>query len=170
MDPRVEDALDRLSQLGDESLRHYRDELLDEICYLTGSELAYVAAMNLEEDILTMVGWSRGAMDSCGIMEQPIVYRLQETGMWGDAVRERDVVITNDYANSTRPTKRGYPEGHVHVTNHMNLPIFEDGRVVLVVGVGNKDGDYTREDAALIEELMNVVWDTFRARLWSATW
>ncbi|NDJ76050.1 MAG: GAF domain-containing protein [Chloroflexi bacterium] len=169
MNKKVKMALDRLAELEGAPLAEYRDALNDELCHLTGSELAYIAAMNLEEDVLTMVGWSRSAMEACGIEQRPIVYLLEETGLWGDAVRERQAVITNDYAKSTRPTKKGYPKGHVHVINHMNVPIYDGDRIALVVGVGNKDGGYTMDDAYDIEDLMNEVWDIFRMTLWEGT-
>ena len=170
MNPEVQDSLARLADMTDRPLREYRDAILDEVCYLTRSELSYVAAMNYEEDILTMVGWSKTAMGNCAIMDRPLVYPLEDTGLWGDAVRERKPVITNDYASSDRPTKRGYPKGHVRVINHMNVPIFEAGKIVLVVGVGNKDGDYTKTDAHNIEALMTEVWATFQRTLWDETW
>lgn len=167
----VEEALDRLfGMVEDYSLVEFRDAITEELNYITGSELSYFAATNLEEDTLTMIGWSRSAMGVCGVSDKPIVYDLAETGLWGDAIRERGPVITNDYQGLEKPTKKGYPEGHVHVVNHMNLPIWEGDRIVLVVGVGNKDGDYTMEDAHNVEDLMNEIWVAFRQKLWEATW
>ncbi len=170
MHPKVEAALARLRDMQGTSLPEYRDAITQELCKLTDSQLSYFAAMNLEEDILTMIGWSRSAMGSCGIMDRPIVYRLDETGLWGDAVRERGPVITNDYQASDKPTKKGYPQGHVQVDNHMNLPIFEGDRVVLVVGVGNKPGGYTMADVELVEEMMYEAWETFQRTVWENTW
>jgi two-component system phosphate regulon sensor histidine kinase PhoR len=165
----IQASLDRLESLTSAPLIEFRDALLDELCALTGSRLSYVAAMNLEEDVLTIVGWSKSAMDNCALPRRPMVYNLEDTGLWGDAVRQRKPVITNDYAHSTSPTKRGYPEGHVDVVRHMNIPIFEDDRIALVVGVANKEDDYTIEDAYNIEDLMNAIWHSFRRSLWDAT-
>ncbi|MBI5957408.1 MAG: GAF domain-containing protein [Chloroflexi bacterium] len=170
MHPKVKASLDRLLAMTDGSLGDYKDAITDELCALTGSPLSYIAALDLNEQTLTMVGWSKGAMASCQATDRPIVYPLEETGLWGDAVRERKAVITNDYQNLNKPTKKGYPKGHVHVSRHMNLPVFEDGYAVLVVGVGNKASDYTQEDARLLEELMVEVWKFFKEVLWQATW
>jgi two-component system phosphate regulon sensor histidine kinase PhoR len=165
----VQASFDRLEAMSGAPLIEYRDALLTELCAVTDSNLSYVAAMNLDEDVLTMVGWSKTAMENCALTQRPIVYDLETTGLWGDAVRERKPVITNDYAHSTSPTKRGYPEGHVVILRHMNVPIFEDDRIVLVVGVGNKEGEYTMEDAYNVEDLMNAIWHSFRRTLWDAT-
>jgi hypothetical protein len=165
----VKDSLARLEKMADSPLREYRDAINDELCAITQSEISYFAVMNADESILTMIGWSRTAMGMCMTMNKPIVYKLEETGLWGDAVRERKCVIVNDYANLVKPTKKGYPAGHVNVVRHMNLPIFEGKRIVLVAGVGNKPEDYTPGDAKNIEDLMNTAWTSFQKTLWAAT-
>lgn len=169
MNPAVRHALARLEQMAGSPLRQYRDAINDELCELTQSSISYFAAMNLDETILTMIGWSKSAMGMCATMTKPLVYMLEDTGIWGDAVRERTYVITNDYQNLIKPTKKGYPAGHVEVTRHMNLPIFDSGRIVLVVGVGNKPTDYTLEDVRNVQDLMNTAWATFQQTLWAET-
>ncbi len=44
---------------------------------------------------------------------KPIVYPIEKTGLWGDGVHEKRPVVTNDYKSLVRPTKKGYPAGHV---------------------------------------------------------
>lgn len=134
------------------------DILVNDGAALLGSTIAYYATMNDAEDVLTMVGWSKSAMDMCKVMDKPIVYPLEETGMWGDAVRERQAIITNDYEALKKPTKKGYPAGHVKVVRHLNAPIWEGTHVAGVFGVGNKPTDYTPEDAVLIVELGKAAW------------
>ena len=165
MHPKVRNVLTNLSDLGDSPMGDYRDAILGELCVLTDSQLSYVAAMNREEDVRTMVGWSRTDMEYCGIIDKPIVHELQHTGLWGNAVRERQVVITNDCANLDKPT---YPQGNTAVMNHMILPIFEGDRIALVVGVGNKTGDYNFDDAQIVEQMMSEVWYSFKMSLWEA--
>jgi len=146
-------------------LEEYKDGITRELCNLTGSTLSYFATMSPKEDVLTMIGWSKSAMSNCSMIDKPIVYELTATGLWGDAVRERKPVITNDYKNLVKPTKKGYPDGHVNVRKHINLPIFENGKVALVVGVGNKTDDYTLQDAKIIEAFMNEVWKVLKTKL-----
>jgi GAF domain-containing protein len=170
MNPKVEESLARMNTVINSSIFKFRDQLTDELCALTASEISYIAAVDIPENTLTMVGWSQTAMKNCAATLKPIVYNLDETGIWGDAVRERQAVITNDYQNLVKPTKRGYPAGHVHVIRHMNLPIFEGKHIAAVIGVGNKEAPYTQQDADLLEEFMNEVWPVFKEALWQATW
>ena len=165
MEPVVQSALDRLMMFSTKPLAEFKDAITRESCVLTGSTISYFATMNASEDVLTMIGWSNSAMANCAMIEKPIVYKLTETGLWGDAVRERKAVITNDYKGLVKPTKKGYPTGHVNVRKHMNLPIFDHNKVALVIGVGNKAGDYTLEDAKLLEAFGNEAWKVLKTKL-----
>jgi hypothetical protein len=76
-------------------------------------------------------------------------------------VRQRRPIVTNDYA-APNAHKRGYPPGHVPVTRHLNLPIFERDKIVVVVGVGNKVEPYNEEDINQITLLMNFMWSIIK--------
>ena len=165
MNPKVEEQLKQLATKADKTLDVYKDAITRGCCSLTQSTISYFATINPAEDVLTMIGWSQSAMMNCSMIDKPIVYKLVDTGLWGDAVRERKAVITNDYAGLVKPTKKGYPQGHVNIRQHMNLPIMEKGKVVFVVGVGNKAAGYTQEDAKQLEEFMSEVWKTLKTKL-----
>ena len=135
------------------------DIMVEEAVRLTGSVIGYFAMMNWNEDQLTMWGWSRSAMAECSAIHKPIVYKLTETGLWGDCVRYRSPVITNDYAASSSPNKKGYPKGHVEVIRHMNVPVWEGEKIRGVLGVGNKNTPYSDEDAQKLQNFGNQAWD-----------
>ena len=84
-------------------------------------------------------------------------YPLETTGLWGDAVRQRRPIITNDYA-APNPDKKGYPEGHVGIRRHLNIPVFDGDRIVAVAGVGNKEEEYDESDVRQLTLLMNGMW------------
>jgi GAF domain-containing protein len=96
-------------------------------------------------------------MTECAIIDKPIVYPVASTGLWGEAVRQRRPVITNDYA-ATNPLKKGCPQGHVLVKRHMNIPVFDGTRIVIVAGVGNKKEEYSQDDAQQLTLIMDGVW------------
>jgi GAF domain-containing protein len=167
---KVEAALGRLQGKTNKSMFDFRDAIIEELCNITNSEIAYFYASDISEEHLTLLGYSKSVMDSCMIIDRPSVYRVDETGLWGEAVRNRCPVITNDYEGTDNPAKRGLPEGHVPVHSHMNLPIFEGNRIVAIVGVGNKPGAYTDDDVENVRGLMEGVWVNFREALWDAVW
>jgi signal transduction histidine kinase/DNA-binding response OmpR family regulator len=104
-----------------------------------------------------MDSWSKTAMQQCAIIDKPIDYPVETTGLWGEAVRQRKPIITNDYA-APNPHKKGHPEGHVPVKRHMNVPIFDADKVVVVAGVGNKRDEYDESDVRQLTLLMQGMW------------
>ena len=150
-------ALVRLNEMDDAPLRDITDFALEQAVRLTKSSMGYLAFMSEDEKVLTMHSWSKEAMQECAILDKPLVYPVAETGLWGEAVRQRKAVITNDYA-AFNPLKKGYPSGHVQIQRHMNAPVFEGQRIVAVAGVGNKDAPYDESDVVQVRLLMMGMW------------
>jgi len=151
------EALLRFSQMTHATLPEITDYALEQAVLLTRSRIGYLAFMNDDESVLTMHSWSKTAMAECAIIDKPIVYPVVSTGLWGEAVRQRRPVITNDYA-APNPLKRGHPEGHVRVRRHMNIPVFDGERIVAVAGVGNKEEPYDDADVRQLTLLMEGMW------------
>jgi PAS domain S-box-containing protein len=151
------EALLKLNQMTEASLKEITDFALEEAVRLTRSKLGYLAFLNDDETVMTMHSWSKAAMGECAIIDKPIVYPVVTTGLWGEAVRQRKPVFTNDY-EAPNPLKKGYPAGHVRVLRHMNAPIFDGRKIVIVAGVGNKDDAYDESDLRQLTLLMQGMW------------
>ncbi len=151
------EGLGRLNQMADEPLQTLTDFALEQGVKLTSSCLGYLAFLNDDETVLTMHSWSRTAMQECAIIDKPIRYPVVTTGLWGEAVRQRKPIITNDYP-APNPLKKGHPPGHVKIIRHMNVPVFDAGRIVLVAGVGNKATAYDESDVRQLRLLMQGMW------------
>ncbi len=150
-------ALLKLNQMTKAPLKDITDFALDEAVRLTGSKIGYLAFMNEDETVLTMYSWSKSAMKECRIEDKPIVYSIEKTGLWGEAVRQRKPVITNDYSQENI-YKKGYPEGHVAIKSHVNIPIFDGDKIVAVAGVGNKEETYNDLDVQQVSLLIQGMW------------
>jgi PAS domain S-box-containing protein len=146
--------LNQKSQMADTEII---SDIVEDAIRLTGSTIGYLATMNDDESVMTMQYWSKSAHVSCSVIDKPIVYRLEKTGLWGEAVRQRKPIITNDYAAES-PLKRGIPDGHVPLVRHMNIPVFEGERIVAVAGVGNKGADYNDGDVSQLQLLLQGWW------------
>jgi PAS domain S-box-containing protein len=156
-------SLLELSRMTDQADHALTDFTLEKAIELTGSTIGYLAFMNEDETVLTMYSWSRQAMKECLIETRPLVYPVETTGLWGEAVRKRKPIITNDY-NAPDPVKKGYPEGHVNVRRHMNIPLFDGDRIVLVAGVGNKEELYGESDIQQLTLLMDGMWKIIKQK------
>ena len=151
----------QLNQMTEASSQEIMDFALEAATRLTGSDIGYLALVNDDETLLTLYAWSKSAMEKCRIADRPLVYPLETTGLWGEAVRQRKPIITNDYA-APNPWKKGYPEEHVPLTRHMNVPLSDGDHIVVVAGVGNKPSDYDESDVRQLELLMAGVWRIIR--------
>jgi PAS domain S-box-containing protein len=157
------EALSQLVQLEDKSLHELADFALEASVRLTKSRIGYFAFLNEEQTVLNMYAWSAAALAECGVKDRTMVYPVETTGLWGEAVRQRRPVITNDY-EAPNPWKRGMPQGHVRVKRHMNVPVFDGDRIVIVAGVGNKEEAYNESDVRQLTLLMDGLWKTIRRR------
>ncbi|MCK4795327.1 MAG: GAF domain-containing protein, partial [Desulfobacteraceae bacterium] len=157
------EALLQLGQMSAASLKEIMDFALEAAVRLTESKIGYLAFMNEDETVLTMHSWSKTAMKQCAIIDKPIVYPVETTGLWGEAVRQRKPVITNDYS-APNPMKKKYPKGHVEVVRHMNIPVFDGDHIVAVAGVGNKNTLYDESDVQELTLLMQGMWRLIRRK------
>ena len=157
------EALVKLNQMTGASLKEITNFAREEAVRLTGSKLGYLAFMDAYETSLIMHSWSKSAMEECTIEDKRFIYPIKTTGLWGEAVRQRKPVITNNY---TAPSslKKGYPKDHVHLTRHMNVPIFDGDRIIAVAGVGNKEEDYDESDLRQLTLLMQGMWQLIQRK------
>ncbi len=156
-------ALLELSRMTGRTDQALTDYALEKAIELTDSTIGYLAFMDEDEKVLTMYSWSQAAMKECRIEGKPLIYPVETTGLWGEAVRQRKPIITNDY-EAPNPIKRGYPAGHVCVKRHMNIPLFDGNRIVLVAGVGNKREPYGESDIRQLTLLMDGMWKIIRQK------
>ncbi len=139
------------------------DCALHEVLKISGSQYGYIYFYNEEKEELILNSWTRDVMEKCTVPEQPKVYRLADTGIWGQVVRQRKPIIVNDFSQAN-PLKRGYPEGHVALKRFMSVPVFIDDQIVAVVGVANKQHDYDQTDVDEMTMLMSGVWNAVQRR------
>jgi transcriptional regulator with GAF, ATPase, and Fis domain len=136
--------LDRIIQQG-----------LDDAVRLTDSRIGYLHFVNADQATIRLYTWSTGTMKVCTAVEAPH-YPIAQAGIWVDCVHRREPVIHNDYA--AEPHRKGLPAGHVALTRDLGVPVFENGQVVAVLGVGNKEALYDHYDVELTQLLANTIW------------
>ncbi|OGR36315.1 MAG: hypothetical protein A2051_01915 [Desulfovibrionales bacterium GWA2_65_9] len=150
-------ALLRLHEMHNVSRKDLLDFALEQILALTVSPLGYIFLYDDARRQFRLHSWSPGAMEQCSIADKQILYDLDATGLWGDAVRLREPVLINDFS-APDPRKKGLPKGHVQLARFLTLPVIRAGRVVAVVGVGNKQGPYNDEDVTQLKLFTDALW------------
>ena len=131
-------SLLRISQYKAKNIKDFLDYALEEVIQLTESKIGYIYLCNEEKQEFTLNTWSKDVMKECSIVAPQTVYQIDETGIWGEVVRQRKPIIVNDF-EQPHPLKKGYPEGHAKLNRFMSVPVFGDDKIVAVVGLANKD-------------------------------
>jgi two-component system, sensor histidine kinase and response regulator len=141
----------------------FLDYALAEAIGITGSEIGYIYRYEEGTRLFSLNTWSRGVMKQCSITEPKTLYELDKTGLWGEAVRQHRPVMVNDF-QAPHPLKKGYPEGHAPLRRFLTVPVMSGGAIVAVVGVANKEADYTETDTLQLTLLMDAVWKVVERR------
>ncbi len=158
---RMDDILHLRLKMWDYSLSHTALEVmqksLDEIETLTGSLIGFYHLVEEDNNSLTLQVWStRTSREFCKAEGSGMHYSIDQAGVWVDCIRERKPVIHNDYV--TLANKKGLPDGHAVVTRELVVPIFQDGKIVSILGIGNKATNYDNRDVEFVEYVANLIW------------
>ena len=114
-------------------------------CELTGAQSGYVALLNNDgsENKILFID-SGGHPFSVDPLPPMPIRELHE-----EAITSNRCVFENDFTNSKWSTF--IPEGHATVHNVMFSPLLIDQKVVGIMGLANKTGDFTEEDRTMAE-------------------
>ncbi len=143
-------AAERMSEA---EFMQYGQELAED---LTESQIAFIHFVNADAETIELVAWSRRTLDSYCTAAYDRHYPVSQAGIWADALRRKAPVVFNDYP--AYPDKHGLPEGHAELKRLISVPVIENGRVVMLTGVGNKPGDYSEMDVETVQLISNEVW------------
>ncbi|MBN2387832.1 MAG: diguanylate cyclase [Anaerolineales bacterium] len=130
---------------------------LDEIEKITHSSIGFYHFVQDDQRTISLQVWStRTLAEYCQAEGRGLHYSIDEAGVWVDCVRQRKPVIHNDYASL--PHRKGLPEGHAALIRELVVPTMRDGRVVAILGVGNKPSDYDDKDVELVAYIADIIW------------
>lgn len=152
-----------LSQLSDIEPGDLYNFALERAIELCDSKIGFLGFLNEDETRVKIHAWSASSMKACEIKDRCIDFEVAKTGIWGEVIRQRNPLIINNYEKEN-PLKRGIPEGHVPILNYLSIPVFDKGKIVSVLAVGNKNGDYNEGDIQELTLLMDGVWNIVRQR------
>ena len=83
---------------------------------------------------------------------------LTNSAFWIDAIRQQQVVITNDY-HSGETQKEEWPDNHPKIIRTLVVPMLQGEKVIAMLGVGNKPTAYDDDDVRLLRILADIAWD-----------
>lgn len=110
---------------------------------LIGAASGYVALLSPDGAENELLFLEAGGLPCTVDPELPMPIR----GLRAEAYRDRKAVYDNDFMNSD--WVKFMPGGHVVLRNVLFAPLNLEGRTVGIMGLANKDGDFTENDAAM---------------------
>lgn len=150
-------CLQNIFQFESTDVKELLDYALNEALGMTSSKYGYIFYYDELKKLFTLNSRSHGVMQTCIDAELQSLYELDKTGIWGEAVRQRRPIMVNDF-DAPDPLKKGCPEGHVLLTRFLTIPHFDQGKIVAVIGMANKESAYDDSDVLQLALLSESVW------------
>jgi len=133
-------------------------EVLDELERLTGSVIGFYHVYDEHTRCVILNKWStRTATLFCQVENRGGHYSIDKAGVWLECIRRREAVIHNDYASLKH--RRGLPPGHAPVIRELVVPVKRNGRIVAILGIGNKPDEYTEADVSTVLLFADLTFD-----------
>ena len=126
---------------------------------LTHSQIGFLHFVNDDQETLELITWTSGALKGC-TAGYDAHYPISQAGIWVDCLREFKPMVFNDYG--AYPAKRGLPDGHTKLLRLISVPVIENGKVRMMLGVGNKVTDYDSNDTETVQLIGNDLWRIVR--------
>lgn len=134
---------------------------IDEAEELTNSQIGFFHFVDDDQEHVSLQVWSTNTLEKmCFAEGQSFHYPISEAGVWVDCIYQKKAVIYNDY--DSLPHKKGLPEGHAPLKSFISVPLFKNGKIVTIVGVGNKESDYTQQDVEIVEKISDIAYEYHR--------
>lgn len=151
------DTLLRLGMMEKHSLQEKYDFILRRIVQITRSEEGYLALVNNAQSHITICSYivfdEQDAQERVGELTMP--RNVVDGGLPGRAVMKKTATIANTFNRGNG--KAIYPY-RKQINRHLDVPIYNDGKIVVVAGVCNNKEQYDNSDIRQMTMLLEGMW------------
>jgi signal transduction histidine kinase len=151
------DTLLRLGMMDKYSLQEKYDFILRRIVQITRSEEGYLALVNGSQSHITVCSFI--VSDTLDLQRREgdlmLSRSIAKGGLPGGAIQNKKAVIANSYKGNMG--EDGYPYRQA-ITRHLDVPIYNDGKIVVVAGVCNNSDPYDNTDVRQMTMLLEGMW------------
>ncbi len=127
---------------------------------LTNSEMGYFHLIGADQRTIVDMAWSQSLRLNFADRRHPEQIPLK--GVWNECIRLKTPIIQNDMQAVEMPP--GFPQDHPLLTRHLCAPVFDGGRVTVIVGVSNKSNEYSLNDALQLQLIADDIWKIIQRR------
>lgn len=153
-----------MQQAPDLSLNELLVSTVDEVERLTDSQIGFLHFIDPDQEQVNLQAWSSNTTQRmCTTTKDLSHYPVSKAGVWAECIPTQKPVIHNRY--DSLPTRKELPEGHARIVRELVVPICREGKVVAILGVGNKETNYTDADQSLVSTLSDMAWDIIENKI-----
>jgi PAS domain S-box-containing protein len=134
-------------------------DLLEDLTYSCISFLHFYVSEEIKTELTV---WSERTLEDYFEDSDETRFPLDKKGICAEAQRRLEVVMFND--DVEQKYQHGLPEGNTPLKRLICVPVIDDGQVILVVGIGNRDSDYTVLEKETVQLIANEMWRIFQRR------
>ncbi|MCG7866269.1 MAG: EAL domain-containing protein [Candidatus Thiodiazotropha taylori] len=154
--------------LHDFAQNHTTKELLKyaigEACGTTDSELGFYYFIDPERKSVTMQVFASDQDNEVSVIESELEVDWQEGKIWSVASRLKKPIIQNE--NASIDTIKRTKHGSIEMKSELCVPVLSNGRVVAVMGVGNRRlGQYGDTELHQVEQIAKLTWDLAESKI-----
>ncbi|MDK2981111.1 MAG: hypothetical protein PWQ55_1458 [Chloroflexota bacterium] len=140
---------------GDE--KEFLNFALEEAVKLTQSKVGFIHTVGGSLRNLNINSFTPKVPDFIPPIPDQSVQDLQKNKLFREIIRQNKCVIVND-PKDQKSSPDNYPKDHIRLNKYLVVPIANEGKVEAIVGVANKESDYTETDQLQLSLLMDSVW------------
>lgn len=149
-------SLLELSRMQGESEEEVVAFALEEAVRLTGSQVGYFHFYDEACQVISLSCWSKNVEAQRKVAGMEKEYPLEQVGVWADCLRQRRPVIHNEYQDLSE--NKVCPVGDFPILRHLGVPVFDEGQIMAIIGVGNKEAPYRENDIVQLSLYAASAW------------
>ncbi|HEY6871215.1 MAG TPA: GAF domain-containing protein [Geobacteraceae bacterium] len=161
-------VLKGINRIFETALSSGTEEELGEACLavaeeVTGSRFGFIGEIGedglLHDIAISNPGWELCTMyDREGRRRPPGNFHIH--GVYGRVLLDGKGFFTNDPAS--HPDSIGMPDGHPPLTAFLGVPLFNEGRTIGMIAVGNREGGYGHDELEVLTALAPAMLEAFQ--------
>lgn len=158
-------VLQAINRIFHEALGATTEEALGRLCLavaedVTGASFSFMAELNPARDKLHDLAisdraWATFNRDWAGEAPLAVPSHLELHGLYARVIFDEASVIANHPAD--HPDSIGTPHGHPQLESFLGVPLHRKGKVIGVLGLGNRAGGFREIDQLAVEELAPAI-------------
>lgn len=106
----------------------------------------------IDAQIIVLTAWTTKTEQFCKVPylnQDTRRYHSSLAGIWARCLDTKKPMVCNDYSQFDI-MKCGLPNGHFTLQRFISCPISIQGKIKAIIGVANKDTDYTKSDLEIV--------------------